>query len=258
MGDPLFSIVILALSRRHLLPLTLDTIKSQSEKQFEVLLIGSESLYLREMASSYPGMSIRICHSEGTESSEMMNAAIRESLGKYLQFLYPGDRFISQYGLSYLRELICDSAEPHLVYSGFLMRGPVQPPQAVAFPLNRETLQKGMFSTLSRSAWFLKDSLTELGGFDRYLQHRFAFDFICRLFQKQGLRVVYSRRVLTDCEPHRTSPREMAEYASETCRILYRHFGLWHALRWMFVQDHLKILSWVARLVKQAFWKSDL
>lgn len=259
MGDPLFSIIILARGAQHLLPLTLDTIKSQSEKRFEVLLVGNEPLSrLRNIAYSYPGMSIRVCSSGEGDVSDMMNAGIHASQGKYLQFLYPGDRFISQQGLSYLQELIHDSAEPHLVYSGFLMRGPEGPPQAVSFPLNREMLQKGMFPTVSRSSWFLKKSLIELGGFDTRLRYRSAFDFICRLFQKKGLKVVYSRRVLTDSEPHRTSPREMAGYASETCRILYRHFGLWHALRWMFVQDHLKVLGWVARLVKQAFWKSEI
>ena len=252
METPFFSIVILARGGLHLLPLTLDTIKSQSEKGFEVVIVSNCK---QEIARLYPDE--QVCVSKNRHVSEMMNEGIRAAKGRYLQFLDPGDRFLSPQGLSYLRQLIQESREPHLVYSGFLMRGPDDAPQAVSFSFNQETLQKGMFPNHFRSSWFRRDSLQELGGFDKMLTHRPALDLLCRLYQKKDLKVVYSRRVLTDSEPYRTSFMEMFGYAEETCRILYRHFGLWSALKWIFVQDHLKMLRWISRLFRQAFWKSN-
>lgn len=257
-GECLFSIIILVREGRHLLPLTLDTLKQQVEKDFEIVLMdGAASSRLVEIVKQYPELNIQIRQSSAATASEMMNDGIQHSRGKYLQFFDPGDRFISQQGLSYVKELIHESQEPHIAYSGFLMRGPDSAPQAMTFPLNMQILQKGMFPTVSRSSWFLKETVLELGGFDKSLSYRSAFDLLCRLFLKKGTRAVYSRRVLTDCEPHRTSPREMMGYAAETCRVLYRHFGLWHALRWVFVQDHLQMVRWSLRLLKQAFCRKE-
>ncbi len=136
--EPFFSIVILAREPLHLLPLTLDTIQSQSEKSFEILVVSSSKQAIAPLSSE-----LRWIQSEDIKISEMMNEGIRAAKGRYLQFLDPGDRFLSYQGLSYLRQLIQDSREPHLVYSGFLMRGPDDPPEAVSFSFNLETLQKG-------------------------------------------------------------------------------------------------------------------
>lgn len=252
MDRPLFSIVILARGSLHLIPLTLDTLKFQNERDFEVLVISNAP-----GQAIYSDLPVQWRHVSAPRMGEMMNEAIHSVRGRYLQFLNPGDRFLSCQGLSYLRQLIQEGDEPDLVYSGFLMRDPDEPPQAASFPINQDTLQRGMFPAVSRTSWFLRETLVDLGGFDETFKYRSTFDFLCRLHQMKDFKVAYSRRVLTDSEPHSTSPREMVGYAQETCRIICRHFGLWHALRWIFVQDHLKMLRWSIRLVKKAFWKSE-
>jgi hypothetical protein len=244
--SPLFSIVVAVQETGHLLSLTLDSIRAQTEKGLEVLLLDRGGCgHLAEVARQYP-----FCRAL---SATDMNEALAQAKGKYLQFLSPGDRFISQQALEYLRELIGDSQFPHLVYSGCLVPGSDGLPQAVSWPLNRETLEKGTFPTAARSSWFLRQSLQEAGGFCPDWKYRASFDVLCRLFLKQGIRAVYSRRVLTDSEPYPMSVREMMGYAVETCRILYRHFGLWRAVRWIFVQDHLRMLPRALGVVKRAF-----
>jgi hypothetical protein len=227
----------------------LDTIQFQTEKGFEVIIVSP-------LKQKFPYPSIQVVHAKSGTVSAMMNEGSRIAKGLYLQFLDPGDRFLSPQGLSYLKQLIEESHQPHLVYSGFLMRGPDEPPQAVSFPFSYETLRKGMFPSHFRSSWFRRDSLLELGGFDELFTYRPTFDFLCRLYQKKDLRLAYSRRVLTDSEPRWVPPLEMLGYARETYRILYRHFGARSALNWIFVQDHLKMLRWGALLLKQAFRKS--
>lgn len=255
--NQLFSIVLLVKDSRHLLPLTLDTLNAQLERNFEVILVGGKEVHkLKELVSHYPEMKIDLCLSGSKTISGLMNEGMKMARGKYLQFIEAGDRFLSQHGLSYVKELIEESGGPHLAYSGFLMRGPDGPPHAMTFPLNLQILQRGMVPTVLRSSWFLKETVLGLGGFNGKLTHRSAFDLLCKLFLKKGLRAVYTRRVVTDSELQRANPREMIGYASETFRILYRYFGIWHALRWIFVQDHLNILSWCWRLIRQAFCKT--
>src|SRR6185436_5231596 len=105
--EPFFSILILARSSLHLLPLTLDTIKSQIGKDFEVVIVSSCRQAIGPLA---PGL--RVVTAKDKKISQMVNVGIRESKGRYLQFLDPGDRFLSHQGLSYLRQLIQDSSEP--------------------------------------------------------------------------------------------------------------------------------------------------
>ncbi len=186
MGNPLFSIVILVRNSVHLLPLCLDTLRSQSEQGFEVLLIGTGSLvHLYDVAHAYPDLSIRVCPSEGTSISEMMNTGVRSAAGTYLQFLHPEDRFLSQHGLSCLSALVQEEKSPDLIYSGALMRDRTGPSEAVSVSLDLGVLQKGTFPLAFRSSCFLKNTLLELGGFDRSFKYRGLFDVACRLFQKK-------------------------------------------------------------------------
>jgi len=250
-----FSLILLVRGNRYLLPLTLDSLNRQSDASFEVILLDGEgSGRLSQISLNYPALSICVKETPGKSLGEMMNLGLYAARGKYVQFLEPGERYISQHGLSYLSQLLQETGQPQLIYSSFLKRGPGEAPQAVSFSLNRDLLKKG---AVIRSSWFLKKALQELGGFDGRFSHRPSFDLLCRYFLKKGMRAVYSRRVLIDAEPHSRIAREVLGYTSETCRILFRHFGLWHALRWIFVQDHLQMLRWALSFVKQAFWKAE-
>lgn len=248
MQSPFFSIVVLVRGGLHLIPLTLHTTQLQCEKDFEVILISNVR---EEIAYLYPNF--RLFQMRGANIPEMMNEGTRVAKGRYVQFLNPGDRILSCLGLSYLRQLIQERNEPHLAYSGCLMQETDESPRAVSFPFNRETLEKGVFPRFSHTSWFRRDTLIELKGFDETFIYRPSFEFLCRLYRKNDLRVVSSRRVLTDSESIWVSPKEMVGYVQETCRILYRHFGLWSALRWIFVQDHLQMLRWTAKNYLNSF-----
>lgn len=251
----LFTLAILVQKDRHLLPLTLDSLGGQEQGAFEVVLLDGEgSGRLSDLAERYPDLPIRVRDGAGRRLGELMNLGLEAARAPYVQFLEPGDRYISPHGLSYLSELIHESGEPHLVYSGFLLRHPHEAPRAVSFSLNLDLLHKG---TSFRSAWFSRKAVQEMGGFVPHLSHRPAFDFFCKLFARSDLRAVYSRRVITDSEPHRTRAADVIGYANETCRILYRHFGLWRALRWIFVQDHVKMFRWAMVELREAFWRKE-
>lgn len=228
-----FSLIILCRGRRHLLPLTLDTLKPQNGA-FEVLLLDGEgSGRLAEHLHRYPELKMRVQDASGRNLSEMMNEGIQLARGKYIQFLEPGDRYISQHGLEFLSTLI--GKEPHLVYASSLVGGGIFHDELI----------------MARSPWFLRSKVLEMGGFDKKLHFCPSLDLLCRFFQNQGTQSVFCKRVLIDSELDKAVP------VRETCKILYRHFGFWHALKWIFVQDHSQTLRRTASFFKQAFWKAD-
>lgn len=228
-----FSLIILCRGRRHLLPLTLDTLSPQSGS-FEVLLLDGEgSGRLKELIQRYPELKMRVQNASGRNLGEMMNEGLGLARGKYIQFLEPGDRYISQHGLEFLATLITN--EPHLVYAHPLVRGGISHVDFIT----------------ARSPWFLKSKLFELGGFDRQLAECPAMDLLCRLFQDRKTEAVFCRRVLVDSEMDQAVPLR------ETCKILYRHFGFLATLKWIFLQDRSQILHRTAAFIKEAFWRNE-
>lgn len=215
-----FSLNLLCRGKIHLLPLTLDSLKAQGGS-FEVILLDAEgSEKLRDFEKRYEGLKIRVEVGKGKNLPQLMNLGLSHSHGKYVQFLEPGETYLSQWGLSYLSELI--GSAPSLITA----RG-----------VEDETA----------SHWFLKSKLLELGGFNEKVHYRPLFDVLCRL-QRQGVEPLHCTRVLIDGgkEPH--GP------LLETCKIIFRHFGLAHTLKW-FLHGHSKNLHRAAHFFKNAFWR---
>lgn len=198
--------------------MTLDALKPQ-QGAFEVLLLGSSQL--SEWVKSYPELKIRWSHSE-CSLPQMMNEGVRLAKGKYIQFLEPGDRYISHYGIHFLTQQI-----DH------------QPPLIMARGISPET----------PSHWFFREKILELGGFDERLSFCPLQDLLYR-FQTKGIQPLVCRRVIVDS---RTDPSSSLR---ETCRILYRHFGLKEVLRWIFVQDHSQTIRRAKAFLKESFWQT--
>ncbi len=238
METPLFSLVLLVRKNRHLLTSTLDTLQSQTKKDFEILLLDGEgSGKLSAIVKGYPSLTIRLHDSKSKNLSGMMNQGVDLAKGLYIQFLEAGDRYLSQHGISYLKNLIDEAHLPALVYTGLLEK-------------NRMIDANFQY----HSSWFLKKTIREMGGFDSRLSHRPAFDLICRyLLKEEENGKVYSRHVLIDPEPQKI---HTLGFFKETWLILFRNFGLLSAFRWILTQDYLqafrrKTLSFL----KNAFWK---
>ncbi len=224
-----------------MLPLTLDTLRAQ-KGSFEVLLLDGEgSGRLADLGKRYPELALRVEDASGRTLAEIMNRGAELSRGKYLQFIEPGDRYLSQHGLAFLSEFIQQHGEPDLIYTHSLFQG-------VISPVDLKT---------AHSPWFLRSKLLHLGGFDRHLELRPTLDFLCRLLQKPETQTLFCPRVLLDPVSARTGAKDAMSYARETCKILYRHYGFWHTMKWMFVQDPKEALRRSAAFLKQAFWQAD-
>jgi glycosyltransferase involved in cell wall biosynthesis len=217
-----FSLNLLCRGRSHLLTSTLDSLKPQSGA-FEIILLDGEGTgRLNELAARYGSLNIRVEKALKLNLAEMMNLGVSISRGKYVQFMEPGDRYISQYGLSFLTELIQN--EPSCIAAKCVLQD-------------------------AQSHWLLRKSILALGGFDERLSFRPMLDLLCR-FEKQGIKPLLCGRVLVD------SPKESMGSNFETFRVLYRHFGLKYTLKWL-IEGRSNIFRRVAAFVKDAFWRDS-
>jgi glycosyltransferase involved in cell wall biosynthesis len=250
---PLISVIVIAESDSHLLHLTLESLSAQEEKNFEVVLLDATG----KGTQIHSWNNLPLIYQEARRESlgEAMNQGLLLSQGEYVQFLFPGDRFLSQQATKYLCELAKESEWPEVIYCAYLLRDPELPPKAATFPLSLDLLRRGSAPTLPRAYWFLKSVLQQMGGFDVRCHYRPSFDLLCRMLTLGAPRIVSTRRVLTDYEWKKTTASSAVGYALETCGILYRHFGLWDSMRWIFVQDHLHVLRWSWKLIKDSFRK---
>ena len=250
----LLTVVLIAERSRHLLERTLDSLANQEEKNFEVILLdslGNSREFLNE--KRFPIES----HQVGRESlASMMNRGLLLAKGDYVQFLFPGDRFITSQATQSIQRLAEENRFPELIYCSYLQRDPRFPPRAATHLLDLELLQKGVAPTIPRAYWFLTSKIRAIGGFDARCHYRPSFDLLCRLIKDHKARFVHIRRVLTDSEWRRKSPVEVMHYVIDSCSILKRRFGIWYALRYLFVQDHRQVARWVWKFVKDAFWRS--
>jgi hypothetical protein len=215
-----FSLNLLCRGKSHRLFSTLDSLKNQSGS-FEVLLLDGEGAgRLQDLPSQYEGLKMRVACGKGKNLAQMMNLGLQESQGKYVQFLEPGEMYISQGGLSHLTELIQNN------------------------PLVIKARKVG---EEDESHWFLRAKLLELGGFNENIHFRPMFDLLCR-FQKEGIKPFPCSRVLVDGQS------ESGNSLFETCKILYRHFGAKVTLKWLF-QAHFRTLRCFLTFFKSAFWR---
>ncbi len=246
---PLLSVAILADSQHHFLHQTLESIANQEEKNFEVLLLDSRPSYeWQPFKCSFP---LSVHQAEGQTEGAVMNRALTLSRGIYIQFLRPGERFLSCQATAYVGQLAQENNCPEILYSAFLQKDPEQPPRAATFPLH--LIKQGIAPTNLHAQWFLRSALIALGGFNPHYHRRPSFDALCALMKNHS-RAVYSRRVFVDCESRPSTAIQTAGFALETCKILYRRFGLWYALRWLFVQDRALLARRLWKAIKDAFW----
>ena len=217
-----FSLNLLCRGQSHLLPATLDSLRGQNAS-FEILLLDAEgSGRLEALAKQYEELNIRIENANRCNLAQMMNLGLAHSQGKYIQFLEPGERYLSPHGLSFLTEFI--KKEPHLISA----RG---------------------VSQEARSHWLLRKKILEEGGFDEHLSFRPMLDLLCR-FQKQGIEPVICGRALVD------SSQETVGSIFETCKVLHRHFGVSYMAKWL-IKNYLHKLKGMALSFKSAFFENE-
>jgi len=255
-NQPLFSICIVLWDFAYMASWTLESILRQSCTSYEVLILEKNpSDVLKKMAQNQEKKITFLECKEQASLGDLLNQAIAHATGKYIHILQPGDFYLSQLGLQHIADIIQENPDSDLIYCAHLMREGQKFPSAVSYPLTDALLRKGKLPTRLQSCWFSKKIFNELGTFDTRYKKRPGLDFLCRVFLKGSHKIFSSKRVIVDYEPLKASSSQVLSYTLETFRIIYRYFGLYRAITWWFLEEHLGFFKWSMRKLKKVFWK---
>lgn len=259
MKKPFFSVIVPVLDKTlHLLPFTLDSIVSQEFEGFEIVLIdGQSGEHDLDLFNAYQPHISRIYSALDRHPFSMKNKGLMLARGKYLHFLDPGEFYMTCHALSLMRNFIEACDFPDLIYTGSVSRYSLSLPQVSIQQISEERLRGGDLPTSLQSYWFQKEALVALGGFNAAYEIQGGVDVICRFYLSPSYRKAFLKRILTDYEYRRLSPKKVIQQFIETLMIICRHFGLSKALVWWLAQNHLRLLKWWWRSIRGAFWKTN-
>ena len=234
---PPLSIILPTLNCAQSVTLTLESILSQDYPDFEVIIIegGSEDRTL-EIIKGFRDERIKIFSVSSHARYEMLNKGISQMSGQYVCFMFPGDFYIHHDTLRFMMSIALEHALPDLVYCGTLIRDGRNEVKILYRELNDKMLQRGNQPTSLQSCWFKKNVFKEIGKFNPDYTLRGGFDLLCRFVKTRSLRHASAYRVLTDYDLRQVSRRMVLRHFWETFLTVFKYYGLWSAVVWLFRQ----------------------
>lgn len=252
---PRVSVVIPSYNAAHPLALTIESLMSQEYQNFEVLVIdGGSTDRTLESIRSCRDERIRVFSVSTTNHYEMINKGISQSSGEYLNMMFPGDYYLLNTTLRLMMELAMEHEKPHLLFCGSQVRDGVSGVHLMYRHLTPQLLKEGQQPTSLQSCWFRKDLFHEIGKFHTSYTQRGGYELLCRFSQHHHLKAVSTNRVLTDYDIRWVTSGQMIRHFTETLRVVFRYFGFWAAVKWVFIQkDTGRFVRLWFRSLKTAF-----
>lgn len=185
MGQPFFSIIVVAYNAEQLIGKTIESILQQDFQDYEIVV--KDACSTDKTLENVPrDERIRVYSTKDKGIYDGMNEAIGYAKGKYCTFLNCGDMFHSSDVLQrvYDRAKTCDPKNT-IVYGDIYKYGSFfkQPGQVTMFYLYRNPLNH-------QSMFFGTELFTHLGLYDTQLKICADHEFTIRAF-KAGVRLVY-------------------------------------------------------------------
>ncbi len=238
---PKVSVIIPTYNCSQYITQTLESVQEQTYPDYEVIIIDARSRDRTvEIVKSFYDRRIRVCSVATAHRFEMINKGISLAKGDYLNFLFPGDFYLSKQSIEQMVDLAVEYAQPHLLYGAYLLRDRDSDVRLLFYPLSREELQRGKQPTSLQSCLFHQDTFRVIGKFSHQYKTRGVFDLFCRFQLHSQLRVIGTKRVFTDYIVRPISRREALRHFSETFKIISLYFGRWNAFRWVWIQRDIR------------------
>jgi hypothetical protein len=259
--ESLLSIVVLDIARHYMIPITLESIFIQEEKNFELIILAQNILpkelaLLRSYADRGFSPRLKIVEAESKLGKvEIKNKALEITKGKYIHFLFPGEYYLSKFSLSYLFEEIERKNYPDLIFFSSIHRAAFSPPKIV-HPTSLFGHESFLFSC--RNLFFLKKSLVKVGGFDLRYSNLEAYDLITKIHLNKKFRIFYCQRVVVDYEEQKYTSQKIFSNILELLRIIYHNYGLRALFRKALFKEIIDFIKSELREMKGYFRQSEV
>lgn len=238
---PKVGVIIPTYNCSQLISLTLESLVAQNYPNFEIIVVDAGSVdRTLDVVNSFKSERISVYTVSANKRYEMLNKGISRSKAEYLNFLFPGDYYIGNTALRVMMDLALDHQKPSMVFCGTLLRPGREDPKILYRHLTLALLKKGMQPTSLQSCWFHNSTFDKIGKFDTELSIRGGYDLLCRYSLYHGLRTVSVNRVFTDFDMRAITRTQVTAHFWETMNIVYKYFGFWAVLKWLFVQQDIK------------------
>lgn len=248
---PFFSVNIVVKKQPHLLAYTLESVIAQKEKEIEINIIVDMVHDVRSVVKEYQKY-LRYVHFVKEKGvSEMMNEIIMQAKGRYLQFLCPGDSYLSHHALGEMIPFLKENNYPDFAFSPFICREDVASPIIGIRKFSHEFLKAGKVPSRLACCFFSVEILRDMQGFDKRYEYRECFDLFCRLFTQSKCKFLFYPKVLVDYIVSKKSAKEALRYSFETLLSIIRNFGIKEAVfGWIRVNYLLLLKLWLKSLKK--------
>lgn len=248
---PLVSLIIPTFNDSKAITVTLEKALGQAYPNFEIIIVdaGSTDRTL-DVINSFFDTRVRICTVADNERYEMLNKGISLSKGSYLQFMLPGEFYLSEMVIRKAMQTALENGNPDLCYGASLRRHALAEPEVCIADLSEENLKRGIQPALLRSCFFQREIFRELGKFKNSYELRGDFEFFCRIAKDPAIKVNKSSRVYTDADYRQERKQELFLRFKETVQIIAKHFGWAAAFSFVFRKGELKRLC--------GFWYENL
>jgi glycosyltransferase involved in cell wall biosynthesis len=200
-GMPLVSVVIPAFNTARFIPATLNSVLSQSLRDFEILLVndGSPDTPELELALKPYSARIRYIKQLNRGPSAARNAGIREARGKYIAFLDSDDLWFPEHLEKQVSTLERDPSLGLTYSNGIHIEDEM--PISISFdrtpqiePVTFESLLREDATVSTSSTVALRQAVVDAGLFDEALRRCEDFDLWLRMAHR-GVRMTLTRDI---------------------------------------------------------------
>src|SRR5262249_23677584 len=139
---------------------TIGSVLIQDYPSFELIIIDAESTDRTvEVIKRFRDDRILLYSVSDYQRYEMMNKGISLAQGEYINFLFPGDFYLSKFALKLMMTLALKQKKPDLIYCGTLLRDGKSEVKILCRHLDIPLLKRGQQPTSLQSCWFKTEAL---------------------------------------------------------------------------------------------------
>jgi glycosyltransferase involved in cell wall biosynthesis len=252
MNRPLLSIIILVRDLPQLFSLTMDSILSQTFKDFEIIVI--DQLEKEEAFDAYSKHIEQLEVIKDKGLGEALEAGFEKSKGKYIQFLLTGDRYLGTESLSKIFEEM--EKDFDLIFCSYIKRALDMSPFVEKISFTKKSLMKGVLPSKFQCIWFKADLIRNIGGINVKYYYRPNLDLLSKIFSHKKINIKEFNQVIVDCEMRKKTTTDLFKRFIETFRVIRCNFGYLASIKWLFTQNYINFFTGVCLSLKKIFYRS--